>query len=323
MSEREKEVLRVKIFIAIMVILILLPTIVCIFMLIRLQTLSKQIEDIQLKADYSKRSRLIRDEETYETLLSAELGKGNVSTMPGGARINGLTESQEKVLGVNTYDSGDYAEYSHLVYLTFDDGPSRYTDDILDILNQYGVKATFFVVGKEDVDSKNAYRRIVDEGHTLGMHSYTHKYSELYASKESFIEDFEKLQDYLYDLTGVESRYYRFPGGSSNTVSQVNMSELEEFLDSRGVTFYDWNIVSGDAAGRWISSEAIVKNATKDIEGWHTCVILFHDAADKRTTVDALPEIIEKIQDMDDTIILPITESTVPVQHINANSFNR
>ena len=208
-------------------------------------------------------------------------------------------------------------EVAHKVYLTFDDGPSIYTDEILDILAEYNVKATFFVVGKEDEHSQDAIRRIVNEGHTLGMHSYSHKYVDLYDSLDSFKEDFEKQQNYLEELTGVKSKVYRFPGGSSNTVSNQDMRFFAYYLDSQDVVFYDWNVDSGDAANRHTSVDMMVQNSTVTIPRWKTSIILMHDAADKHTTVEALPQIIETIQAMEDTEILPITEDTTPIQHLH------
>lgn len=205
---------------------------------------------------------------------------------------------------------------AHKVYLTFDDGPSKYTKDILDILDRYGVKATFFVVGKESDSSKEAMQEIVARGHTLGMHSYSHKYTEIYGSLESFAEDYSKIRDYLYEVTGVECTVYRFPGGSSNNVSRIDMEEFADYLDTQGVRFFDWNIASGDGGAKLLSVETLTKNSTKDIERFGTSVILMHDAASKPTTVEALPAIIENILALEDTVILPITEDTELVQHI-------
>lgn len=202
------------------------------------------------------------------------------------------------------------------VYLTFDDGPSSQTDKILDILAEYDVKATFFVNGKTDERSQEAYRRIVEEGHTLAMHSYSHKYNEIYSSVEGFAEDFTRLQEYLYEVTGVWSRYTRFPGGSSNSVSDVDMQELIAWLSEQGIIYYDWNISSGDATPGGLSAEQIVLNCTQNLGKHQTAIILLHDAAGKKTTVEALPEIIETIQAMEDTVILPITDDTVPIQHV-------
>ena len=202
------------------------------------------------------------------------------------------------------------------VYITFDDGPSTSTNTILDILDSYGVKATFFVTGKEGEEYQKVYRRIAGSGHTLGMHSYSHKYSELYESLSSFSADLHKLQTYLYETTGVWSEYYRFPGGSSNTVSKVNMSELINYLDLEHITYFDWNVASSDDSSG-ISKDIIIANVMTGVPKFHEAIILLHDAPDKPATVEALPEIIEQIQAMDDTVIVPITDDTLPVQHIS------
>ena len=207
-------------------------------------------------------------------------------------------------------------ETIHKVYLTFDDGPSIYTNEILDILNQYNVKATFFVVGRESNNTEEALRRIVEEGHTLGMHSYSHKYRELYESMDSFAEDFEKVRDYIYQATGVESVCYRFPGGSSNTVSEIDMHDFIDYLDSQGVEYYDWNVDAGDGGGKRLSTAALLENCTDSIDSRETSIVLLHDSAEKPTTVEALPGIIENLLARPDTVILPITENTRPVHHI-------
>ncbi len=208
--------------------------------------------------------------------------------------------------------------YEKQIYLTFDDGPSQNTDEILDILKEYDVKATFFVVGKTDERSVQAYQRIVAEGHTLAMHSYSHKYDEIYESKESYVEDLTKLQDYLYQITGILPRFYRFPGGSSNTVSKVDIQELIAYLNENGITYFDWNIASGDAVSTPLSAEVIVENCVTKLDSTNECMILMHDATEKETTVEALPEIIRTIQDRGDAVFLPVTDETIPVQHVTA-----
>lgn len=208
--------------------------------------------------------------------------------------------------------------YEKTVYLTFDDGPSSNTDRILDILKEYDVKATFFVVGKTDQASLSAYRRIVEEGHTLGMHSYSHRYGEIYQSREAFTGDLTRLQEYLYQVTGVWSRYYRFPGGSSNTVSRTDMGELIKWLKDNGITYYDWNVASGDAVSGPVSRQEIVNNCVSHIGEENEYIILMHDAAEKDSTVEALPEIIEQLSRQGDVSFLPITDATVPIQHLSA-----
>ena len=203
------------------------------------------------------------------------------------------------------------------VYLTFDDGPSLYTEELLDILAEYDVKATFFVTGKGKERYGDTYRRIVEEGHTLGMHSYSHEYANIYASLENFQEDLEILRDYLYSETGEVSRFYRFPGGSSNSVSRTNIHELTAYLTAMDIRYFDWNISAGDAANVPVSSGQIVNRVMSALPSYQTAVILMHDAADKHSTVEALPKLIEEIQAMGDgTEILPITEETMPVQHV-------
>ena len=210
---------------------------------------------------------------------------------------------------------GDSSNGIRRVYLTFDDGPSANTDRILDILAQYGVKATFFVVGKEGYTDQ--YRRIVEDGHTLAMHSYSHRYNKVYASLDSYKADLTKLHDYLYELTGEDCRFVRFPGGSSNTVSKVSMWDLIDYLDSEDMVYFDWNVSSGDSTGGKKSVDQLTNNVLENIGKYNNAVVLFHDAAGKTTTVDALAGIIEKILESDNTVLLPISEDTVKVQHLH------
>lgn len=210
---------------------------------------------------------------------------------------------------------GDSSAGIRRVYLTFDDGPSRNTDRILDILEQYGVKATFFVVGKTGYAEQ--YRRIAEGGHTLGMHSYSHKYNEIYESLDAYEDDLMKLHDFLYELTGVDCNIVRFPGGSSNTVSDVSMWDLIDYLDSENMVYFDWNVSGGDSTGGSKSAEQIAANVLSNIDKYNNAVVLLHDAAGKDSTVEALPMIIEKILESDNTVLLPISEDTVKVQHLH------
>lgn len=229
---------------------------------------------------------------------------------------SGVNEFRRDVSGADGEDS-DTEDGIRKVYLTFDDGPSSNTGEILDILAEYDVKATFFVVGKEEEKYQPLYKRIVEEGHTLAMHSYSHKYSEIYQSKESFVEDLTKLQEFLYDTTGVWCRYCRFPGGSSNTVSSVDMHDLIAYLEEQDMSYFDWNVSSGDASSAYISPDAIVRNSTSKLQNFQEAIILLHDASDKDSTVEALPRLIEQIQAMEDTKILPITDDTEAIHHIS------
>ena len=230
-----------------------------------------------------------------------------------------LDESRSTGKVANASDNLADEEDSHKVYLTFEDGPSSNTEEILDILAEHEVKATFFVVGKEDEESKALYQRIVAEGPTLAMHSYSHKYSTIYNSVEDFSADLLKLQDYLYDVTGVRCKYYRFPGGSANQVSNVEMSEFISYLNQQGLVYYDWNVSSGDAASQAYTPEELVDNVTADVVKYKTSVVQLHDSDTKTTTVDALADMIEALQ-AENVELLPITDDTTVIQYIDASS---
>lgn len=277
---------------------ILIPVIGCILLSVRVFQLKKQVAVLteQLPTEEMQEEA----SGVYETTKVEESVRDTETKAEEPAKINPVKSSGKKV------------------YLTFDDGPSSNTDQILDILKDYDVKATFFVVGKTDERSVKAYQRIVEEGHTLAMHSYSHRYDEIYESKEAFARDLNSLQEYLYETTGVWPRIYRFPGGSSNTVSKVDMQELIEYLTDIGITYFDWNVASGDAVSRTLPAETIVNNCLSGIEKQKESVILMHDASNKGTTIEALPRIIEAIQEQGDVELLPITDETVPVQHIAA-----
>ena len=230
-------------------------------------------------------------------------------------------EDTEIPLNEETSENEEEAEElpqtaQHKVYLTFDDGPSVYTDEILDILREYDVKATFFVVGKEDDVSKAAYKRIVDEGHTLAIHSYSHKYGEIYNSLDDYAYDLERLESLLYEVTGTQCKYVRFPGGSSNKVSKVPMSDIIKYIHAQDMEYFDWNISASDAVNTALAPEAILANVTNGIDKYETDVILLHDTGNRKSTVDALPMIIENIKAREGYELLPIDENTELVQHL-------
>ena len=260
---------------------------------------------------------LLESQSAYESLYE-ELLEGNLSK--NGTDLEEDLDAMEHKVVWETHEQTakpwDSNSGIRRVYLTFDDGPSANTDKILDILNEYGVKATFFVVGKEDYQEE--YQRIVEEGHTLGMHSYSHRYGEIYQSVESYQKDLYKLHDFLYEVTGVDSRLTRFPGGSSNKASRVDMQELIAFLNQENISYFDWNVSSGDASSGYVSAQQIASNVLENVWKYDSVVVLLHDASSKNTTVEALPMIIEKILASKNTVLLPISEDTVPIQHIKA-----
>lgn len=305
---RRKRVQRLKkMIVGIVAAGLVIPILCCVYLICRLHTINGTLRDLEQRLE-----ELDSRNQEIQTLLQQ---LGEQETTP--AQPSQVQETSSAVEpSESTVEESSGQETIHKVYLTFDDGPSIYTNEILDILNQYNVKATFFVVGKEGSSAEEALQRIVEEGHTLGMHSYSHKYKELYESMDSFTEDFAQIRDYIYQATGVESVCYRFPGGSSNTVSEIDMHEFIDYLDSQGVEYYDWNVSSGDGGNMKLSTDTLLENCTKDIDTRDTSIVLLHDSAEKPTTVEALPDIIENILARPDTVILPITENTRPIHHI-------
>ena len=228
------------------------------------------------------------------------------------------TESENVSTDMDTEDNLAKKGDEHKVYLTFDGGPDENTNEILDVLAKYNVKATFFVIGSESDEMKAVYRRIVDEGHTLGMHSYSNSYSTIYSSSDSFEKDVTKLNAYLKKVTGEKSQYYRFPGGSNNEISNVDMSEFIHVFNEKKITYFYWNVSAGDSASDY-SVQDIVTNVTEGVSKYKTSVVLLHDGDDKSTTVEALGPLIKALQKMK-AKILPIDENTNVIQYIKADS---
>lgn len=179
-------------------------------------------------------------------------------------------------------------------YLTFDDGPSPNTDRILEVLDRYGVKATFFVVGYEarTAAGQERMRRIVAEGHALAMHSWSHDYKKVYASVEGFLEDFYRLYQYIHEVTGEYPALFRFPGGSINGYDRGVYQEIIAEMTRRGFVYFDWNASAQDATVYPRPAWDISADCLKGI-GRELVVVLAHDSGARGTTVDALPAVIE------------------------------
>ncbi len=181
--------------------------------------------------------------------------------------------------------------------LTFDDGPSANTDRVLELLDRYGIQATFFVVGSacSGQAGQERMRAIAAAGHTIAMHSWTHDYKTVYASVEAFLDEFSTLYQYIYEVTGVHPQLYRFPGGSINGYNRGVYQEIIAEMTRRGFVYFDWNASAQDATPRPRPARDIAADCLKGV-GRELVVVLAHDSAARGTTVDALPAIIEGYQ---------------------------
>lgn len=211
---------------------------------------------------------------TYETKYFATDESGNVASV-------------ERTVVVNPVpDRG-------IIYLTFDDGPSGYTDHLLDILKKYNVKATFFVTGSGSDDS---IRRMFNEGHAIGLHTFSHNYAYIYQNVNNFFEDLNKIQTRVENITGQKTFLMRFPGGSSNTVSRNYdggkkiMSQLVSSVTEKGYRYFDWNVSSEDAGGA-STADQVYNNTVRYLKEGGSSVVLQHDS--KGFSVDAVERIIQ------------------------------
>lgn len=197
-------------------------------------------------------------------------------------------ESLEALAGVDTESA------SKIVYLTFDDGPSYLTAEVLDVLDEYGVKATFFVTYQPDYEEM--YAEIVKGGHAIGVHSYSHVYSEIYATFDAWLADFEAMYSFIYEATGVYPTVYRFPGGSMGTPATNHPDVLDAataYLNSIGVEYFDWNVSGVD--GGSASVYEIYASVVNDIQERNHPVILMHDGVEKENSLAALPDILKQL----------------------------
>ena len=288
---RKKRVKRIKkIIVGTAIVLLLLPTIMCLFLLVKVHSLEKQIETITKGSD----SGVVKAQEKEVKTTKAPK---KASTAEPTIKPTDDTTTKK-------------------VYLTFDDGPGSQTGKILDILKKN--QATFFVTGKEDASSKKIYQRIVKEGHTLAMHSYSHIQDVIYDSKEAFEKDLKQINRCLYEATGVHTKFYRFPGGSSTQNTSLSIQNFIDVLKKNHYLYLDWNVISPDINNANATKEQVVTGVMQGVDAYDTAVVLMYDVADKPMTVKALPSIIKQIK-AKNYELLPVDESMILIQHNNGN----
>ncbi len=282
---RKKRIKRIKkIIIVLGILLFILPVVLSIVLFVRVKKLENKIETI-----ISENKLESGGEEVSMEIVNAK--------------------EKEIVTG-----SAVEEEKTKRVYLTFDDGPSKQTERVLNILEKKKVKATFFTIGREDEFSQNIYRRIVKEGHTLGMHSYSHIFKEIYGSLDGFKKDFHRISDYLEKITGVRPVFYRFPGGSSNTVNELPVEQYTNFLKEQGVEYVDWNVIAANGISDNVTKKDMVRSVMEGVAKYDTSIVLLYDSADKKMTADSLSAMIDSLQAAGYEL-LPMDDSTIPIHH--------
>ncbi|HAQ40754.1 MAG TPA: hypothetical protein DCM73_07950 [Clostridiales bacterium] len=226
--------------------------------------------------------------ELSETAMAfiSEMGEAH-ETFAG----NSDFDDKEGFLSVNVEDIRSY-DSGKLAFLTFDDGPSaNVTPLVLDILDDYGIKATFFVLGCMGEKNGAVLNDINSRGHSIGIHSYSHNFKELYKSEKSFLNELKLSEDVLRQNLGDEfsTRLFRFPGGSFEDYK----TQFVKALNDKGYVSVDWNAVTGDAESKNPTHEMLLERLKNTVENKNKIVVLMHDSAAKQVTAEALPDIIE------------------------------
>ena len=309
-DDRKKRVARLKkMIIGLVITLIAVPTILCAVLVVKLVILQGKVNDMldeKSKSENTTAYSAESDSSTKGDTTANENQSSEENTTPKGEEQSTEEQSTQEPVVVEPLPDGKYA------YLTFDDGPSANTMQILDILDNYGVKATFFVNGHTGETMEERYKAIVDRGHAIGIHTYTHDYNTVYGGLDKFKEEIVSLRNYIKEVTGKDTTLFRFPGGSSNTRVD-DIKPYIKWLTDNGYSYWDWNSSSEDAAGTKPSAAQIVENCLRQ-DGYKNLVILMHDLKSKDTTVEALPALIEALQARGYEIIA-IDERSTPVQH--------
>ena len=308
-----------------LLLMFLIPTVICLILLTKMHSMEKEIEQLREDIKSKAERQVLAEQQASKTTLEADVeaqlerdkkGDVNVLHQAGGSAKAATADTEadtEETTETDEIDPATVPEEKR-VYLTFDDGPSDDVDAILDVLKEKNVKATFFMV-IDDKSKQAAIRRMAAEGHTLGIHSVSHVYSEIYADLDSFKQDVETVHDLLYDMTGQDVKLYRFPGGSSNRVSDVPVEDCIEYLEEAGYTYFDWNASNGDSSGSGYTAEQLEDNVLRYVHNNSgATVVLMHDFTGCPATAESLPHLIDTLRE-EGYVLLPIDENTTPVHH--------
>lgn len=276
-----------KLILLMLLLAILIPTGLSIYYGIKSRTLGKRLEAAGLTSNgepaQSSGLDLQGEAIDYQLLYPALYGTAGLD--------------DERVLAKDT------------VYLTFDCAPSSNTMRILDILDEYGVKATFFLMGTDDQEAPEVMSQITSRGHAIGLYSYSGSYPEIYDSVASYLADFEKIYNWVYENTGVRAEIFRFPGGSVNSYNSNIYRELVGEMIRRNFIFFDWNHSGGDNGS---TADEIKSNVFATALGAERAIISLNDMVRSEAVADALPDIIGGLRDQGYSF-QPLAANVMPV----------
>lgn len=229
------------------------------------------------------------DAETVEVNNSETSSEGDTTTVPE-------SETAQTVAETTATPESNPGPDEKVVYFTFDDGPWTGTPRLLDILDQYNIKACFFVTAQymETEPLKNMLKQIKDRGHNVAVHSLTHNYKKIYASVDAFMSDYDAMDDLIFQATGEHSKMLRFPGGSNASYNKAIRPQLLQAVRDRGIVYFDWNSFDGDVEGK--KGQELIDQTIKQVNENTHSILLMHDMPSTAFVHDALPTIIERLK---------------------------
>jgi len=293
---------------AVYTLLIVAPTVLAIVFAVRCARLEKQLESEGPKMSAG-----------VESPAPSQPGAASSSPSPGASDAPLELEAQPlpyQLLYPELYGTATLPDQrvraDHTVYLTFDCSPTENTGEILDILDSFQVKATFFVVGRTDDASLELLREIVNRGHSIGLRSYSDSYQTIYRSIEDYLDDFNKIYELVYNTTGVRAEIFRFPTGSVNAYNSGIYQELIAEMLRRNFVFFDWNVTGEDTRVSGLNSKSVREKVVDGVTRKDRSIVLLHDSAGKKPVVEALPGIIEDLQ-KEGYQFQPLTAAVMPV----------
>lgn len=282
----------------ILALLILIPTVLSIIFGVSLLRTGRELDDLHLRISQLQ-SSVSQEENRPDKTDEPPQGEDPPPESASPAESSAPELPAYQSLYADLYAQPaehNSVDVDNIVYLSFDDGPSERTPELLEVLDCYDVKATFFVVGGESEICRQWMRDIVEAGHTIGVHSYTHNYTAIYDSVEAYLEDFAKEYYLIQDATGVAPQIFRFPGGSINAYNGHIYQEIISEMTRRGFVYFDWNRQTGDAVRSNVPAQTLVDNALDRADSMRRVFLLAHDNTRFTNVVEALPKIIEGFQ---------------------------